>query len=172
MLDAFRREAGVEPAPDLSDIARGAAEASLRAALEAARARVEELSREVGERREEASVARAEAERLARELEKRPQAGEPAQARAEAEERARKSRLELEARCASLEERLTLMGAERVRLESLRRKAEATVADRYARRAIEDIAEARAPSSTRSTAPPPRTARRTATPPATWRAPA
>ncbi len=138
-LDAFRREAGVEPAPDLTETARGAAEASLRAALEAARGRVEELSREAAERREEAMAARAEAEALRRELAKRPPSGAPEQARAEAEEEARKSRLELEARCASLEERLTLMGAERVRLESLRRKAEQGAAESDgARRAIED----------------------------------
>lgn len=138
-LDAYRREAGVEPAPDLSEAARGAAEASLRAALEAARERIETLSREGANSRAEAAAARAEAERLRRELEKRPEPGAPEAARAEAEEQARKARQDLEARCASLEERLTLMGAERVRVESLRRKAEQGAAEsEAARRAIED----------------------------------
>lgn len=137
-LESFRREAGVESAPETA-AARGAAETSLRAALEAARARLEELARDLEAERERARPLREEAERLRRELAARPEPGAAETARAEAEERARRVRAELEARCASLEERLTLAGAERVRVESLRRKAEQGAAEAEgARRSIED----------------------------------
>lgn len=141
-LDAYRLEAGVEPVPPVTEVARGAAESSLRAALDAARERIEKLSAQVAAAAAvavELEAARAEAARLARELSARPQPGATEAARAAAEESARKARQGLEARCASLEERLTLMGAERVRVEALRRKAEQAAAEAEAgRRAMED----------------------------------
>lgn len=139
-LDAFRSEAGLQPPePAETSAARGAAEASLRAALEAARERLERLSSELAAAREEGRTAREEAQALRRELESRPAPGAQESARAEAEQRAREERAELEKRCAALEERLALMAAERVRVDALRRKAEQAQAEsEAARRAVED----------------------------------
>jgi signal transduction histidine kinase len=129
----FGRLAGAVPAPDAPSTAwRVPAEASVRAALDGSRARVLDLEEQLASARREADAARAENRALVESLER--EAADAAGA-----EEARVLAAEAEARAVSLKERATLMEAECVRLESMRRKAERAAADAEAAgRAVEE----------------------------------
>lgn len=119
----FRRLAGLPPDAEAPSTAwRVPAEASVRAALEAAHARAGELEQQLVEARRAAEAAAAENRVLAKSLESEAAGAADA-------ERIRVRAAEVEARAVSLKERATLMEAEFVRLESLRRKAERDAAD-------------------------------------------
>lgn len=134
-LDAMRRESGAEASPE----GEQAAAAGLRAALDAARRALEEKSRAL----ESAQVRVRELERERDELSRRAGEARPDPA---AEERARRAEAEAlkakqaaAAEAAALGGRLTLQGAEMVRLDSLRRKAEEAVAQaELTRRQVEE----------------------------------
>jgi signal transduction histidine kinase len=146
LLASFRREAGVPPPGDALSGRRVAADASLRAALAAAEERVRTLEEELARTQREAAAAeeqnrllteaqaRSEGEAEALEALRRRAAKADGRA-AEAETRA----AEAEARAVATKERATLLEAETVRLESLRRGAERAAADIEARgRAVEE----------------------------------
>ncbi|MBI5245828.1 MAG: hypothetical protein HY923_01505 [Elusimicrobia bacterium] len=139
-LARMRQELGLAP-PDPTNAAAGrlAAGAALESALQAARERLKELTEELDIARARAESGEEENRRLSEELESRP--GEEAleTAREQARDEERRQRAELETRVRILVERLTLQQAELVRLESLRRKAEAAVSDgEKSRRAVEE----------------------------------
>jgi signal transduction histidine kinase len=138
-LARLRQVAGLPPADAPGAAGLRAAGAAVEAALETARARLADLSDELRSERARAEAGEADNRRLQEELEARP--GEEAleAARDQARQEALGQRAELETRVRILTERLTLLQAELVRLESLRRKAELAVSDgEKSRRAVEE----------------------------------
>lgn len=131
-LDDLRRLTGVAPAPDApgasaSERVRSEALASARdelrraaGELEAARARGVELLSEVG--------------RLREELAARPTVRDLEEARLSSDSEAARRAAELAGQVSGLKERVSLLSAEHVRLETLRRKAETSGADAVAAR--------------------------------------
>lgn len=135
-LSAMRRDSGAEPTTPEGE---QAAAAGLRAALEAARRALEEKSRAVESLTLRVRELEREREDLARRAaEARPDpAAEERARRAEAE--ALKAKQQAAAEAAALNGRLSLQGAEMVRLDSLRRKAEEAVGQaELTRRQVEE----------------------------------
>lgn len=130
LLEQFRREAGVSGASPAIPV--GPAEAGLRAALEAAEAKRRTLEDELAQARRDAAAADEENRLLSAAVER-----DAAHAADAAALRARAA--ETESRANALKERVVLLEADGVRLESLRRKAERAAAEAEAQsRAVEE----------------------------------
>ncbi len=136
-LDGMRRLTGAPAAPEAP--AGSASEGVRREALAAAREDLRRMAADLEAARARAATLLEEMGRLRGELAARPTARELEEARAASESDAVRRAAELAAQVVGLKERLALLSAEHVRLETLRRKAEASGADSEAsRRSLEE----------------------------------
>jgi len=136
-LDGLRRlTVSAEPAG--AALPAPAAESIKREALAASREDLRRTSAELETARAKCASLLEEIARLREELAARPTSREISDARAAGESAATRRAEELSRQVVGLKERVTLLSAEHVRLEALRRKAEASASDsELARRAME-----------------------------------
>ncbi len=137
-LDGMRRVTGEDAEPGVRS-GESASESVRREALAAAREDLRRMAAELEIARARGEALQDELGRLRGELAERPKAHELTEARAAGELSASRRAAELASQVAGLKERVALLSAEHVRLESLRRKAEAVAAEAEAsRRSLEE----------------------------------